>query len=651
MLSMNDTNAGQPNQGTAQQTANAASPAQASAAATATAQTKPTMTQPLSSFRSLSERNATPVSTVNASGSLRLLIESLDKIKAEVNTGGQYVFDYRQINAEEYGLYMSAIILTLQKAHAPNSGLSFHTLLLADTAKKLPGTAQLPIQGPNGIVTQVDVLRVPGDAYDDKYKSVINRIVDAAFPTVPASRKFSAEAEVLPLGYHYTDQTTVLQTVHNASQACLTVLNGTDDNFDDFTLGGGSNNPLNVRLSFHQPQLINAVGEPVRADVRIEITDPAQSTQQVRQGELPSMNAGAGEKVISTISGFIELVWNPEEPQALQNPWMRTANPQTKATNRLYSPRFVITSIDAGEFSTLPALLLQLATTPVLHDRGNWVGALWNQISGSRMHDIGWIGVEAGWQADGSIQPGTVGQYIDTQAQSFTRQVMGALVDAFVRPELIISIDVPEVGPETWQSSVLLAAARGNQGAANSLAGAANLLTNGVFGRVFQELGGGPFVIDERNRIHLGNYTVDGVARDIRDVDHLVVLQQLGTTDRDSVTAYSDSFLRTEFPVEQRMAGRRPIIEHIAGPNTKFTGYAQRVTLSANFLIALAKSVSQLANVRPVVPFQDQTGLQRATAIGLQAGAMNANTPAFFNRPYATGPVQSTPQGYGRWNQ
>jgi hypothetical protein len=157
------------------------------------------------------------------------------------------------------------------------------------------------------------------------------------------------------------------------------------------------------------------------------------------------------------------------------------------------------------------------------------------------------------------------------------------------KPNIIVSMDVPDAGPQTWYSRIFAAGARGNVAALRKIVQAANQLTNGAFPSNYDF---NNIFIDTGNRVHLGYYfNKDGQKRDIREIDYVAVANIYGEKDKQKIVDWSDTFTRTSVDLNIRLAERKKMIEMITDGHCVFTGFGERVTFSGPFLETLVSSI------------------------------------------------------------
>ena len=524
-------------------------------------------------------------------------------------------------NTSEVALAFSALVVCLRYKNSPDLGVAYHTLIVEATGEKIPAKFE---QINN---TQVEIFRVAGDACDAILLAKVSEKVRAAFPQ---SRIYNAEACVVPRVFNTEDKVAVHQLALNAGLAVSTELDIRQKDFQDMNLATSAHDSnLTVTLSFARQQLENSVGEPVRSDLLLSFT-----SQQQNQQQSASINSGDRTARIAELSAFIDLVWAPSAQQGGgYNPY---AIGQQQQVTQKYAARMVITNMRSTIASTPPAQLLALVTALSVRDDNNWIQAFRpTPITGKEVdvHDIGAIGIEANFENS----PTNFGTRINTKSDTFRPEMLGQLISATITPGLVISLDVPECGPETWNMSIFAAASNGSVEATEAIYNAANQLTNGNFGRHFS-LGSQMFA-DLGNRVHTGYYIdSNSVKRDIRDIDYLAVMNLVGERDPQAIRDWSDTFTRTQFPLAQRLAARKRTIMALTGQSAEFTGFAQRVTFTHAFMEALAVACKETGlAIRINTPLNSGDFNNERGVAGFIGSAINQSGQAsVFSRDFGT---------------
>lgn len=484
-------------------------------------------------------------------------------------------------NVNEPALVYSSIIIAMRFKDRPEVGVSYYTILLEDTGEKL----QPIFESING--QQVEILRVTSDAFDNVLTKKAYDKVCQVFNTTNVS---DVDGCILPADFNVDDNRAVYNIALNAGWACGTDLEVRTPGFHDLNLVDLKNeSTLNVTLSFAKKQLADAVGSPMRSDVLINF-DSRKNTQGNKFG---SVNSGDKEVKISEVSGFIDLVlmensMNPFNAYAPQQPG---AYGQMNQSLQKYGARLIITNLANNHIYSMSAVLLALATSVSVKDDNNWVQAFRPLPTGSKeidMGDIGALNIDANLTND----PSGFGVRIDTKSDSFRLEDLGQLAAAMIKQGLMISMDCPEYGPQSWYLSVFSAASMGSSQAYQVIYHAANVLTNGLFGEIFQM--GSAMFTDVNNRIHNGYYIdKNGMKRDIRDIDHLAVCNLVGERNPQFIKDWSDTFLKTQYPQPLRLAARKRMIQNLTGESAVFTGFSQRVTFTGEFMNALTNAIAR----------------------------------------------------------
>lgn len=523
-------------------------------------------------------------------------------------------------NTSETSLAYSALVVCLRYKNTPELGIGYHTLIVEATGEKIP------VKFENINQTQVEIYRVAGDACDPILLAKVAEKVRAAFPQ---SALYQAEACVVPRAFDTENKIAVHQLALNAGLAVSTELDIRQPGFQDLNLATAAHDSnLVVNMTFARQQLENAVTEPIRSDLLLSFT-----SQQQQQQQNASINSGDRTARIAELSAFIDLVWAPVGQQGgMFNPYA----PVQPQVQQKYAARMVVTHMQSTFAVTPPAQLLALVTALSVRDDNNWIQAFRpTPTPGSDidMHDIGAVGIEANFENS----PTGFGTRINTKADTFRPESLGQLVGATIQPGLVISLDVPECGPETWYSSIFAAASNGSVDATEAIYNAANKLTNNNFQKYFPQ--GSMMFTDQGNRIHTGYYIDrNGVKRDIRDIDYLAVMNVVGERDPQAIRDWSDTFTRVQFPLAQRLAARKRTIMAITNQTAEFTGFAQRVTFTQAFMDALARACKDAGlNVRINTPLNSgEFNNERGVAGFIGSAIMQSGGSSVFNRDFGT---------------
>lgn len=514
-------------------------------------------------------------------------------------------------------LSVSVLVLAVQDTEKLNLGVAYHTLIVEASAEA-PAPRYVPINGVN-----VEVVRTLAEAFDATMIREVQERVARAFPR--ETNLFNTEATLVPRDFKIEDKERLYRLAANTAYACSQELQVRDSNFIDLNLARAEHDSnLQVRTLFNQPQQEDAVGSPQRADVVIDFS-AAPLNQNQNQQNLERTQS------VSRLTGFIDMVWDPlvqqqgqfgmPQPAAWGAPQMSTV---------CYAARLVITQLESTQALTIGSQLLALVPAVALSENNAWTQNYKSAgfSAGKDIRDIGAIGYEVKLSND----PNVGYDRVDTKSDSFKPEHLHQLLSMTFRPGLIISLDVPECGPQTWYNSVFGATAEGDPRAIEAVLRAANMLTNGNFQNFFDP-SKSRIAMDENNRIQLGYYTnpVDGQRHDLREIDYLAILNLVGDKDLSVVKKWSNTFLAST-PIEQRLAERKQIITGVA-PDAVITGYARRVTFSQDFITALVgASKAAGLTMRASTNYQDLSTFERATGQHLGSAMMSSDVTGMFNR-------------------
>lgn len=532
-------------------------------------------------------------------------------------------------NSKETALYLSGIVVAVRNADDKSMGVSYHTLLLEGSAEPM----QPRVVNWNG--QQIIEDKVAGDVLDDTYRQVVHAIVRRAFPDQEARAN---SGQVVPRHFNWEDEERVRELGVNAVYPDVTDLEVHHPQFADVDLTTWSRDAsLQVQINFNEPDKIDYSGLPVRNSIAITLSAIDNSKKNSQD-----INTQERTKRIAQLGGFIDLLWAPD--QNAQNPYgLQQQGPQYK-----FSPRFVMTNLENLMRMTPASQLLAMVNALTLRENNNWFPYYQPRQGGTGpnkvdLRDIGAINFEANIFNEQS----GYGTRIDTKAATFGNMDLGRLLSSAIRPTMTYSLDVSECGGDTWYNEIFAAAAAGSPAAQAEIIEAANVLTGGFFARHWTS-NESPVIVND-DRIHLGKYIGgDGQPHDIREIDYLAVLNLMGDTDPAAAQAWSDTFLRTDFPLGKRLQERKKMIQELIRGDVTFTGFARRVTFNGRFLEAYAIACREAGmDVRVTSPsFGGDYTSQRASAAFLPTSAVPQGTSGLFNTGF--GGQQAGAFGGGR---
>jgi hypothetical protein len=588
-----------------------------------------------------------------ANSESEVLTKIHDMLKARfVSSSPEHELTLVPVNRDDtMQLEFSVMVVALRHKSWPERGVAYYTMILEGSAPELQ-----PILRSEGGET-FDDLRFPSDMNTAALDAEVRERLTRVFPQHPL---WSAGVGVVQRDFNPENKELAHRLAKCVSDACvLEIERRAPGGFRDLNLVEAvGNDQLVIRPTFGNGQVYDVMGNPVRGDIEIRTTIPGKPVP----GQLELTTR---ETVVSVVHGFVDLVWSPEEAQILpymQTPAVTTVN---SALRRKYYPRFVITNCGSDKVPTLGGQLLSIMAATACLSPGLWVEAFrptQSRASGNEVNwrNIGALNIEANLEND----PSGYGTPLNSMLDSFTRETgpngsqFRTLIANTIREKLVVSMDIVECGIESYLSEVLYLAAEGN----SSNSRPANIqiiqsmedLTDGhflpIWNRLWQQanpkLSLRPedrrLVTDECNRILKGTLVYGGELMSTDYVDYLANLNVAGPNNHEDVLAWSDTFSNVGIKLNQRVAKRSKIAKGIAGPATRFTAAARRVTLASD---VLAAGLMALGELKLNMVFQS-AGLgrpqyQRAINPFLDAAALDPNVNAgFFGSGFGTPSAQ-----------
>ena len=532
--------------------------------------------------------------------------QNLLKTPVSAGVGGEYFTKMRTSLTEIFGdiaegldvkviglnrqnittLKFSALVVACRLMDVNPNIVAFHTLILEATGEKL-GSAMRVIDN-----QQVRVTRVTSDAYDDVlFKSAFNAVSEV----YPNSHIFSADAMVVPAKITADKKETVENLARNAALACVSVISSQANTFGELNLSKMDRDcRFVIDVAFGNHQAYDIVGEPQRSSVLISYSSQKKTANSIMSQE--TVNVPDNVARICELSGFLNAIWAPTEPQSGYGFQAYGANPNVQRRTEKFAGEFVITSVRTDYATSPAAVLLALSSCLSLVDGDTWIqaflpkpnahhtGAASNKVD---ITDIGALNITAnlGLEQD----KGGFGQAIGLESfKNDLIEVNKYLVSIF-RPGVIISMDCPEAGPSSWYMSVFSAAASGNQAAYNQIFEAANELTDNKFEQFFKH---GQPMFTNITRVPLGHYALGDTLQDIRNIDYTAIAN-LFAKNPSAIHDYSNTFVdRPGVSSARNLSIREGIILHALNEQAEITGYAARVSIADGLITALSQAIA-----------------------------------------------------------
>lgn len=512
-----------------------------------------------------------PMSQMAAGESITKYHQTMKSILDEIPSPHRELYDVTMIEGGAAHLALSSLVLTLR---IENTVCAF-VLIAESSGPKIPDRT-FTIGGNRNVMID----GVAGDVYDDNYWDTVHAVLQRTLGNVQIHE---VGGMVIPRDCTPEDVTKLRQIAYHATTALnvttQTYVTRQAQPFSASVLNTGE--AISARLDFNAGDIQNASGHVVRSDVQVSM-----------QGILSSGNSVSAKSTVplTRMAGYVDLIYTPHPSQMSMNNPFAVMGVQEQYSALTYTPRLVITQLASGQdVDTLELQLLALTSATLLSKDNAWLNLMKPNYArgGVDLRDVGAIGYQVNFSGKQGAKPAK----IDTKADKFSDQDLYAMLGAAINPSLVYSMDIDEAGEKTWLQSEFLKAAEGSTEAANRILDAANNLTNGAFAKIYQS-GGSP-VINEVNRIHLGQYTDEtGAARDIRDFDQLAALNLLGAHDVSLVQQFSATYDDLNEPEVARLEKRGQMTRQTLSDGLRVTGYARRITFNPEFISKLVEAIA-----------------------------------------------------------
>ncbi len=470
-----------------------------------------------------------------------------------------------------------------------NAGLNYSAIVVSETLGGITAAHVLMVEKtgeyPEKLVeniagTRYEIIRTPGDALDDRYISQAQAAVAESLK-VELSTVIVVDGTLVPNEFEVTNESLVNDLINNTFNSIFAEVGNRVKNYQGFNLSSLISNNRNgkffINLYFNgdDNNFFDQTGMPIRQDVCISLSYKLANAQNNK-----SINQGADVLEIVKTYGYIDFEFNGP---VLQGNMM---SPQK------YLPNFIITHIESSVAPTPDILMMGVASVLAINEDMNWMQAFRpttqkkNEVD---YNDIGALNIE------GNIENNPIGfgKKYDTKSKTFTIAELNKLVQTLVRPNLLVSIDIPKAGPDTWFTSVLhYIKFRNSKDAFDRVNNFVTNMTNGAY-----QPGNTPMFNETTNKIHGGYYkTKDGV-KDVRHLgSYLAIANFINDTNQQPVliSQYTNTLYNSSIPSELRAAERKKFIDNMSNNSAVYKQYYDRVTFSGGFLMNLIGSMKSI---------------------------------------------------------
>lgn len=527
------------------------------------------------------------------------------------------------LEAAALGLPCNALAIVMNARNGAQNVPLVYTLLME------PSEPLAPREYNVGNYT-VELKAVTGDIYGDDFaRAVMNHVKKV---TNSDADPIDTGANVVPNGLSLKDDenaTHVRSILFFAFGALNTVSDVMFGTQKFLSLKVSGQQQLLANINWSGKQLETAAGNPIRADIVLT------TTKRARFDRNQTAAHAAATRPVTALAAYMDLFYAPprieENPNQQQYGYSSYGIPADAKV--MWYPRMVITRcLPLGKVINVGELLLTLATATVIGTKHTWINGFRPVRGQVGIHDIGGLGWEHEF-VKGQLAP------IDSQDPKFS---LPGLLSQTVVDNLFYSMDIDEVGDLTWLESSLLAIARGGEEAAAAndyIIAAANALTDNKFSECYDVTQ--PILVNEVVRVHTGYYMEGDQKVDLRNIDHLAVLNMTGKNGFGLAQKWSNALV--DYPNNNALSQqeRQNILGELA-PNAVINGYASRVTFNSAFLFGLASAISK-AGTTLVVNDDGRQATQeaRVTASYASFGQGNVYTTSLVSQGYGNGQNRS----------
>ena len=513
-----------------------------------------------------------------------------------------------------------------------NAGLNYSAIIVCETMNDVTSAHVLMIEKtgdyPEKLIENIagvryEITRTPADALDDKYIAAAQTAVAEALKVDPQF-VIVTDGTLVPNEFDVTNEGQLNELLGNAfnaihSENAIRVSDYKGMNIAQL-IQSNRNGKFFISLYFNgdDNNFFDQSGMPVRQDVCIVV-----SYKINQMGQNRSINQGNDSYEIVKTYGYLDFEF---VGPSIVNGMM---------TTQKFVPNFIITQIVSQVAPTPDILMLAVSSVLAMNEDMNWMQAF--RPTPARKNEVDYNDIGA-LNVEGNIEnnPQGFGKKYDTKSKTFDIGELNKFVQTLIRPNILVSIDVPKAGPETWFTSVFqYIKFRNNKEAYDRVANSIVAMTNGAY-----QNNGIQFFADVSNKIHGGFYkTKDGV-KDIRHLSsYLAIANYISDTNQTPVliSQYTNTLYNLSIPSELRAAERKKFIEEMSNKTAVYKQYYDRMTFNAAFLVQLVTALKNtgfspiFSNMGAVNEmFVRRSTVDFANAmLGQDARLMNANANMF----------------------
>lgn len=504
--------------------------------------------------------------------------ESYEKLFSKIQTQVKRLNE-EQKTEEKYGVY---------KLLKNTAGLNYSGIIVTESLGGMTAAHVLMVEKtgnyPDKVIENVnnvryEILRTPGEALDPKYIAQTQATVSNLLK-IPANSVVVADGTLVPNEFDVENDGQVSELISNTLNAthveiATRVLDYKGNDLQSLA-AQYKNGKFVINLHFNSEETVyfDQTGMPVRQDVCVALSFKTNNSNQNNR----SINQGDDTIEIVRTYGYVDFEF---VGSTMINGMMSTQK---------FLPNFIITHIEAPTVAPTPDIvMLGVASVLALSEDMNWMQAF--RPTAARKNEVDFNDIGA-LNIEGNIEqsPTGFGKKYDTKSKTATVMELNKLIQTLVQPMMMVSIDVPKAGPETWYTSAFQhILVHKNADALKRVHDFMVFSTGGAY-HPQQE----PMFADITNKIHGGFYKSKDGYRDLRNLScYLAVANYVSETGQQPavVSQYTNTLYSNNIPTVLRAATRRTYLDEMSNRSAQVKQMFDRMTFNSNFLSNWVRSL------------------------------------------------------------
>ena len=496
--------------------------------------------------------------------------ETFEKLYSKIQT------TVKRINEERSGAEKFGVIKLLKHV----AGLNYSGIVVAGSFGGVTTAYVLMVEKTGAYPEKIsdtyngmryEIVRTPGDALDMRYITAAQQAA-ATFMKSPLDDVIVVDGTLVPNEFDVENDGSVDELLDNAIKAIYSeiAIRANDYKGQDLQslIQNYRSGKFIVNLQFNSEDMphYDQTGMPIRQDICVSLSFKLGAAQNNR-----SVNQGDDSVEVVRTYGYIDF----------EHTGSQVFNGM--ASTQKFAPNFIITHVESPSSAPTPdVVMLGVASVLSLNENMNWLQAFKPTPARKDITDFNDVG---GLNFEGNFEqsPTGYGKRYDTKGKQVTTAELFKLMQTLCQPNLMVSIDIPKAGPETWYTSLFhhIAEMR-DQRAYARLVDFMTASTGGAYQNRGEAVFEGMY-----NKIHGGFYRTKDGFRDLRHVCcYLGVANHVIDTNQSPMvlSQYTNSLYNSQVPAELRAAARRVYIDSMTNNTAVYKQMYERRTFTAPFL-------------------------------------------------------------------